>query len=257
MTSAPSFLSQGQGEPVVFLHGLFGTARNWGAITAAFGTWRQAIALDLRNHGAAPGQDTMSLMAMAEDVRDFLKVHCPRGAAVVGHSLGGKVAMLLALHWPEVVERLVVADVAPVSYPPEYRKYAQAMLALPLETLQRRADAETALSATIPDRKIRLFLLQNLAFEEGRYFWRPNLAVIERAMDDLAGFPESADSPPYKGPTLFLRGALSSYIKDKDTALIYRLFPKARVETLVDAGHWLHADQPQAFIANVSSFLQE
>ena len=257
MVTDASFLSSGDGPPVVFLHGLFGTARNWGGIVAALADRYHAVALDLPNHGSSPWTGGMTLMGMAEQVSRTLKTHFPHGTAVVGHSLGGKVAMLLALHWPECVERLLVADIAPVRYPPEYRAYAQAMRALPLESFQRRSDADDALSAAVPDRKVRLFLLQNLASENGRFFWRPNLAAIEAAMDDLAGFPAQPETLSYRKPTLFLRGAHSSYIKEENIPLIRRLFPMARVETLADAGHWLHADQPQAFIAQVSSFLQE
>lgn len=257
MTEMVSLLEQGQGSPVIFLHGLFGMARNWGSAVAALSSEAHVIALDLRNHGSSPWQDTMSLSIMADDVYRFLAEHFPQGAIVVGHSLGGKVAMVLALRQPEVVTRLLVVDVAPVRYPPEYRKYVQAMRALDLSSFHRRADADAALTATVPDRRIRLFLLQNLVSDENGYFWRANLRAIEEAMDDLSTFPEFAPGTQYRGPTLFLRGGRSSYVKDRDRPLIESLFPAVRIETLPDAGHWLHADQPQAFVAAVSSFLQQ
>lgn len=252
-----SLLEQGQGSPVIFLHGLFGTARNWGHVATEVSSGAHVVALDLRNHGSSPWQETMSLSIMADDVFRFLAEHFPQGAAVVGHSLGGKVAMVLALRQPEIVSRLLIVDVAPVRYPPEYRHYVQAMRALDLSSFHRRADVDAALAAVVPDRRIRLFLLQNLGSGENGYFWRANLRVIEEAMDDLSAFPEFAPGTQYRGPTLFLRGGRSSYVKDSDRPLIESLFPAVRLETLPDAGHWLHADHPQAFVAAVSSFLQQ
>jgi pimeloyl-ACP methyl ester carboxylesterase len=178
-----------------------------------------------------------------------------RRYALLGHSMGGKAAMVAALGHPGEVERLVVADIAPVPYPPRHLGLAQAMRSLDLSGITRRGEADSRLAAAVPDRAERAFLLQNLVFEDGRARWRLNLAAIEAAMPSLVGFPGMAAGTAYPGPALFVAGGRSDYVRPQDEPAIRRLFPKAEIRRIENAGHWLHAEQPDAFVAIVEPFL--
>jgi pimeloyl-ACP methyl ester carboxylesterase len=192
---------------------------------------------------------------MAEDVLAMLQERGCRRAALLGHSMGGKVAMLAALRDPDMVERLVVVDIAPVAYPPHHLAYVRAMRALDLSKIQRRSDADRLLAPAIPDTAERGFLLQNLVFEDGRVRWRLNLEAIEREMPVLVGFPAVPDNAVYRGPALFVAGARSDYLLPEHDAAIRRRFPEARIERIENAGHWVHAEQPAAFLEIVEPFL--
>lgn len=245
-------VERGQGPPLVLLHGLFGQAANFGAVGRRLATAHRVIALDLRNHGQSPHADGMDYPAMAEDVLETLRARHALPCALVGHSMGGKVAMTAALVAPAAVERLLVADIAPAPYPPAFRAYAAAMLALPLRPDLTRAEADHSLADVIPDARIRAFLLQNLQF--GAWpAWRIGLAEIAAGLPDIEGWRDP-DAPPYAGPTLFLAGARSDYIRPEHRPAIRALFPAAHFATLRDAGHWVHADNPDGFVAVVTAF---
>jgi pimeloyl-ACP methyl ester carboxylesterase len=247
---------RGNGAPVVLLHGLFGRSQNFGTLMRQLAARFRVIALDLRNHGASAHVAGMSYQVMADDVLETfasLGVEC---AAVLGHSMGGKVAMLAALSRPEVVSRLIVADIAPVSYRHANASVAAAMLALRLDPGLSRMSADSQLEDAVPDPAVRSFLLQNLHFGT-QPAWRIGLHEIATDMRLIEGFPEIASDKCYEGPALFIRGGRSGYVKDAMLPTIHRLFPAARMETLENAGHWLHADQPEAFAAMVEAFLQE
>jgi len=248
-------IDYGAGPPVAILHGLFGSGRNWAGIAQRLAVHRQVIALDLRNHGASPWADTMGYAEMAEDVRATLEALGHRRYALIGHSMGGKSAMLEALGHGEEVERLVVVDIAPVAYKPGLLVYARAMRALDLAAIGRRAEADARLAPFVGDAAARAFLLQNLVFDGGQARWRLNLAAIERAMPGLAGFPPIPPGAAYRGPALFLSGGHSDYLRSEHEPEIRRLFPDARIARIADAGHWLHAEQPQAFLDIVEPFL--
>ncbi len=243
----------GAGPTLVILHGLLGSARNWAGIARALADRRRVVTLDLPNHGASPWGETMDYPFLAAEVAAVIE-GLGGPAAVLGHSMGGKAAMVLALARPELVERLVVADIAPVAYGHSFLPLIRAMRAVPLGRLARRADADAWLAPHIPDPAVRAFLLQNLEAGEGGYRWRPNLAVLGAAMDDLLGFPAGVGRP-YDGPVLVLAGARSDYVQPGHLPEIRRLFPAARVETIAAAGHWLHADQPAVFVAALRRFL--
>ncbi|HET6520178.1 MAG TPA: alpha/beta fold hydrolase [Geminicoccaceae bacterium] len=250
--------SGGGGPPVVILHGLLGSARNWQAIAkrlAADG--RHVFALDLRNHGASPWAEPMTYPAMAEDVRRFMARHGPDGAAVIGHSMGGKVAMALALAHGGLVGRLIVVDIAPVPYAHgTFLPYVRAMRAVDPSGVTRRGEVEERLRDAVPDQSVRAFLLQNLVGDNGGLRWRVNLAAIEADMGDVMGFPAPEDAGRvYDGPTLFLAGERSDYVRPEHHAAIRRLFPGATIETVPGAGHWVHAEQPQRFIERALAFL--
>lgn len=247
---------QGKGPPLVMLHGLFGSARNWASIAKRLAERRRVFALDMRNHGASPWADDMDYGAMAEDVCAFLDAAGLDRTALLGHSMGGKAAMLAALRHPGRIERLVVVDVAPAAYRPVLGAYVEAMQAVDLAGCTRRAEVDAQLRPAVPDPAVRQFLLQNLVAEDGRLRWRLNLDAIGRAMPAISGFPEPPDRS-YDGPALFVAGGRSDYVRPEHEATIRRLFPRATVARVEDAGHWVHAEQPDAFLRTVEPFLAE
>lgn len=184
-----SVIEAGSGAPLVILHGLLGSARNWGGIATKLGESRRVMAVDMPNHGASPWSESMDYPFMARQIAAFIKARCGGRAAVIGHSMGGKAAMMLALTQPQLVERLVVVDIAPVKYTHTFAPYIKAMRAAPIATAQRRGDVELAMHGVIDDARVRAFLMQNLDGQPGSYRWRPNLAVLGAAMDDILGFP--------------------------------------------------------------------
>ena len=245
----------GEGPPLAILHGLFGSGRNWAGVAQRLAAHHRVIALDLRNHGASPWADTMDYAEMAEDVRATLHASGHRRFAVLGHSLGGKIAMVLALAHGAEVARLVVVDIAPTAYRPCHLGYVRAMRTLDLGAIKRRAEADARLAPAVGDAAERGFLLQNLVLDGGEARWRLNLEAIERAMPRLAGFPALPPGAAYPGPALFVAGGRSDYLRPEHEPEIRRLFPNARIARIADAGHWLHVEQPQAFLDIVKPFL--
>jgi esterase len=240
-------ITVGEGPPLVLLHGLFGSARNFGAVQRALAKQFRVIAVDLRNHGASPHAEAMDYAAMAADVIDTLSRMEALPAAVLGHSLGGKVAMRLALDRPDAVSALIVADIAPVPYPPHFQDYVEAMLAVPAGSTRAAADAR--LTAAVPDRAIRGFLLQNLQ-PEAPTPWRLGLTEIAAALPAIGDW-DVAPGRVYRDPTLFIAGERSDYIRPEHRPTIRVLFPAARFITLRGASHWLH----EAFVEVVGGFL--
>ncbi|NGM19348.1 alpha/beta fold hydrolase [Roseomonas stagni] len=249
-----NLVATGDGPAVVLLHGLLGAAQNFGAIQKAIAAkGRRVLALDLRNHGNSPHAEGMGYATMAADVAETLQDAGAWPAAVIGHSMGGKVAMALALARPEGVERLLVADIAPVTYPtPVFTRYIAAMQAIPLREGLTRRDADAALVEAVPEPPLRAFLLQNLVFTEQPPRWRIGLGEIAAGMGEIGGWP--ALPGRYEGPVLVLSGDASAYVKPEHHAAIRALFPAARFAGIA-AGHWLHAENPRAFLAAVEEFL--
>jgi esterase len=243
----------GAGETLVLLHGLFGRSQNFGGLVRRLAARFHVLALDLRNHGASPHAPGMSYPAMAADVAETLSACGAERFGLLGHSMGGKVAMFLALDRPLAVTRLLVADIAPIAYRHSNKQVANALRALPLSPDLTRADAAARLEDTVPDRAVRAFLLQNLSFGENPA-WRIGLDHIADEIGVIEGFPVIPDARRYPGATLFLRGAKSNYVRDEAWPAIKALFPAATLQTLTDAGHWLHADQPDAFATAVEHF---
>jgi pimeloyl-ACP methyl ester carboxylesterase len=245
----------GQGSPVVLLHGLFGAASNWGRIQRRLAETHTVLALDARNHGASPHDPVFTYPAMAQDVLDTLDAQGIAATALLGHSMGGKTAMHLALVAPERITRLLVADIAPVTYPPHFQDLAAAMLALPLRPGLTRAEASAALQPAAPDPGVRSFVLQNLRFgatPTSLPTWRNGLPEIAAGLPDIALWTGQGT---YPGPVLVLRGERSDYILPEHRPLFRAHFPNARFATLRNAGHWLHADAPEAFLQTVTEFL--
>ena len=240
-------------RPLVLLHGLFGSARNWQSQARALADEYRVLAMDLRNHGESPWVETMSYREMAEDVASFLTREGLEGATVMGHSMGGKTAMVLALEQGELVSRLIVVDIAPVAYAHTHLPYIKAKQAVDLDAVSRRSEVDLVLQEAIPERGLRSFLLHNLVTEGGRLRWRINLEALHDNMDDLVSFPDPVDDLSYDGPTLFLAGAESQYLQLAPLPRIRTLFPASEIDAIAAAGHWLHADQPQAFLARVGN----
>lgn len=243
--------SAGEGAPAIILHGLFGTATNFATIGKRLATGRRVVTMDLRNHGRSGHDWHMNYPVMADDVVETMDALALPEVALVGHSMGGKVAMHVALRHPGRLLRLLVADIAPVTYPPRYRAITDAMLALPLEPGLTRAAADAALTAAVADASMRQFLLSNLRFG-AEPSWRIGLAEIAAALPAIEGW---SGEGRYDGPTLVLRGDRSDYVGPDDRARFRALFPMARFASLRDAGHWLHADAPDAFTSTLDSFL--
>ena len=242
----------GEGAPLALMHGLFGAARNFGAVQRRLAQGRRAIAIDLRNHGASPHADDMRYRTMAEDVLETLAQRDALPATLLGHSMGGKVAMLAALTHADAVSRLIVCDIAPVPYQHANATIAAAMQAISLPPGLTRAAADAALSTAVPDASVRGFLLQNLN-TGARPAWRIGLDEIATAMPVIEGWEDVAAT--YAGPVLFIAGAASDFIRAEHRSEIRKLFPAARFVTLKRAGHWLHADNPDGFVAVVEAFL--
>jgi pimeloyl-ACP methyl ester carboxylesterase len=243
----------GNGPPVVLLHGLFGAARNWGAIQRPLAQRFHVIALDMRNHGASPHAPGMRYTTLAEDVRETLDSLGLTQVALVGHSMGGKAAMALALADPGRVGRLLVSDIAPVAYQHGNAAIAQAMQAIPLSPVLTRQQADAALAPTVPRPDVRAFLLQNLRFGPGAH-WRIGLGEIAAAVPDLEGWP--AVPGIYDGPALFVTGANSDYVQAEHRPVIREMFPRARFVVVKGAGHWVHADNPAGFLSVIEAFLR-
>lgn len=240
------------GVPLLIVHGLFGTGRNWGVIARRLADRRPVLAVDMRNHGDSPRAPTQTYQDMAADLAEVIAAHGGQ-ADVLGHSMGGKAAMVLALTRPDLVRRLIVADIAPVAYAHTQSHRIAAMKAMDLTDLSTRAEADRRLSATVEDPGLRAFFLQSLDLKSRPARWKLNLDVLDAAMPGIIGFPQVTGQ--YDGPTLFLTGALSDYVLPAHRPAIQALFPKARFARLACAGHWLHADKPREFEAAVATWL--
>jgi len=246
-----NFLDQGDGPPVVLLHGLFGAAKNLGVLARALAATHRVISMDMRNHGDSPHDAVMNYSSMAADVAETMDSLGMGTAAVVGHSMGGKTAMVLALTEPARVAKLAVLDIAPMTYHHNYAAYVAAMQALPLTPKLTRAQADAALGDAVETAAMRAFLLNNLTLGETPH-WRLGLEEIGGAMQDLFAWQDVG--APYQGPALFLRGGSSDYVGPEAEPEIKRLFPQAEIVTVEGAGHWLHAEKPAEVIAAVQAF---
>ena len=236
--------------PLLIAHGLYGSARNWGVIAKRLSDERQVIAVDMRNHGFSPQAEVHNYPAMAEDLAEVIAA-LPGPADVLGHSMGGKASMMLALTHPDLVHRLIVADIAPVPYSHSQLPHIHAMRAVDLSGISRRSEAEERLAEQGVDKALQSFFTQSLDLKEGR--WRYNFDALEAGMPEIMSFPEV--DATWDGPSLFLTGAESDYVRPEHRERIKALFPKARFARIPGAGHWLHADKPREFEAAVRVFL--
>ncbi|MGD9508761.1 MAG: alpha/beta fold hydrolase [Geminicoccaceae bacterium] len=247
----------GAGPPLLFLHGLLGRARNWLTAGRALASSYSVRLVDLRNHGGSPWSDEAGYAAMAADIARLIETAAAGPVTLVGHSMGGKVAMTLALTRPELLRRVIVVDIAPIRYASGYDRLIQAMLAADLSPGRRRGDVDAELAAAVPDRAMRAFLVQNLETSQGRLAWQPNLGALLRAMPELMGFPPDLPAGHYGGPVRCLRGERSDYVGAEGEAALRHLFPSAEITAVPAAGHWPHAEQPAAFLALLEKALRD
>ena len=234
-----SYAEYGDGPALIILHGLFGSARNWNTIATRLAASHRVYAVDLRNHGNSPWAEAMSYYDLAEDVRGFVEEHQLAPVAVLGHSMGGKTAMVLALEHGHLVGRLIVVDIAPVAYGGhDLEYYVKAMQGVALAGLKRRDEVEAQLRDKVEESGIRLFLMQNLVYRNEQFEWRINLPALASNMPQLVDFPSAAATRGYEGKALFLSGRLSDYVRRDHHPAIRRMFPKAEFAVIADAGHW-------------------
>ncbi|RMF19570.1 MAG: alpha/beta fold hydrolase [Gammaproteobacteria bacterium] len=246
---------QGEGAPVILVHGLFGSMENLGAIARLLaGAGYQVQSLDMRNHGRSPHCDTMDYPSMSRDVLTYMNTTRLEQATLLGHSMGGKTVMQLALDAPDRVKALVVADISPVEYPPHHQSVMAGLAAIgdPAK-LTSRQEADAILREYVPEDAVRLFLLKNLVREGDGFAWRINLPVIQASYDKIMA---GQSGGPYCGPTLFIKGGASDYIRPEHRQTIARLFPKAELKVIPGTGHWLHAEKPKLFASIVDRFLK-
>ena len=259
------------GPRVVFLHGLFGQGRNWTTIAKGLSDRHRVTLLDLPNHGDSPWTDRVDYGDMADLVAAELAAY-GEPVTLVGHSMGGKVAMTLALRRPELLSALVVVDIAPVEYPLQggrtddddeeaspFAAFIAAMKAMDLDALDSRADADAALKSAVPSRMVRSFLLQSLVRDglgaDGGWQWRLNLDLLERDLGELRGFPDPPDGAAFDGPVLWIAGANSHYVLPRDRDRMDELFPSTRLVRIKNAGHWVHSEQSDVFLETLRLFL--
>ncbi len=238
--------------PLLIAHGLFGSARNWGALSRRLADTRDVLAVDMRNHGDSPRFASQTYPEMANDLAEVIVAHGGK-ADVIGHSMGGKAAMVLALTQGALIRKLVVADIAPLTYVHDQSQNVRAMQGLDLTGLTSRTEADQRLAKTIPDPALRAFFLQSLDLHPTPPGWRLNLSVLAAEMPSIVGWPNTPGT--FHGPALFLTGADSTYVRPADHAAIRTQFPNATFSSIAGAGHWLHAEKPREFEGVVRGFL--
>ena len=245
----------GQGDPLIILHGLFGTLDNWQTLAKRFAEEHTVFIIDQRNHGKSPHTLEHSYTLMAEDLREFMEAQFMFKAHVLGHSMGGKTVMQFALLYPDMVDKLTVVDISPRANTGGHELIFKALFDLDLAKIESRKEADAALSVLIKEVGVRQFLLKNLTRKkEGGYRWKMNLEALFNHYSDILAAVESEDT--FAGETLFIRGGKSDYVPDEDLPLIKKYFPRARLETVAQAGHWVHAAQPDELFDLVTDFLK-
>ncbi len=253
------------GEPLIILHGLYGSGDNWMSIAQVLKEHFQVYLIDQRNHGRSPHSDDMDYELLSEDLHAFIQTHNIGKANIIGHSMGGKTAMWFTLKYPKLVHRLVVVDIAPKTYDMSntnsnvHKMIISALKNVEPESATGRKEIEKRLLVFIPNKQLCMFLLKNIDRDNnGKYCWRININSIEKniekIMDGFSGLAKDGISP-VSTPTLFIKGELSDYIKEDDIDTIRELFPEGKLVTFPDAGHWLHAQQPDLFLKTVVEFL--
>jgi pimeloyl-ACP methyl ester carboxylesterase len=249
------YKTYGTGDPVIIMHGLFGSGDNWRTIARMMESQYESIVVDMRNHGRSPHDPEMNFEVMTDDILELMSDLNLEKASLLGHSMGGKVAMQFALRYPEKVDKLIVVDIAPKHYPPHHDKVIEAIESIAPEKLTDRSEAEDAFARFLGnDQSTIQFLMKNLSrLPDGGFEWKPNMPVIidayYRLMEDVM------PSEPFTGPALFVRGERSRYILDEDIPHIKELFPNSSLVTIPGAGHWIHADAPELFTKTILSFL--
>lgn len=248
-----NFKKSGSGPPLVILHGLFGSLDNWFSIAKELVEHYTLYLVDQRNHGDSPHSDEWNYAVMAEDLKELFDAEGLDRAFLMGHSMGGKTVMNFAVKYPERVEKLIVADIAPRYYPIHHQTILEGLNSLNLKEIKSRKEADDQLSKYVSELGIRQFLLKSLTRDSDGFAWKINLPVIIKNIENV-GEALAKDST-FDGPTLFLAGANSNYIQQKDLPDLEAHFPNYQLEFVADAGHWLHAEQPHAVVEEMRRFL--
>ena len=245
----------GTGQPLIIIHGLFGSLDNWMTFAKTMSEKYEVYLIDARNHGQSPHSNVFNIQVMADDLKEFIEEHQLINSIILGHSMGGKIAMQFAINYPSKVDKLIVADIAPKAYPVHHELIIEGLQALDFNVIKTRNAADEKLSTYIPDFSVRQFLLKNLYWiEKERLAFRFNLEVIAKNIENV-GEAISVNKKYFSNPTLFVRGDKSNYILDSDREEIKSIFPKAVIGTIKNSGHWIHAEQPEAFLSMVKNFI--
>ena len=244
----------GKGQPIIILHGFLGSSDNWLTQGKMLSDPFHIYMIDLRNHGQSPHSDDFSYEAMADDLHEFLVTNAIDNPVIIGHSMGGKVAMRFATSHPELINKLIIVDIAPKEYPVQHDHILEGLKAIPIGSIQSRNEAEESLSKFVSERDVRQFLLKNLYRQpEGGFSWRMNLPVLDENIATIGA--DVLGDGKFDKPVLFVRGKKSSYIADEDLGIIKKYFPQAALVTL-DTGHWVQAEKPQEFVNEVVRFIE-
>lgn len=253
--NADYYPAQPDEAALIIIHGLFGSAGNFRSLAKPYSEFFNVHCLDLRNHGASPHADDISYALMASDVIEFMNDNHIDAANIMGHSMGGKVAMQLAFDYPERINKLLIADIAPVQYPHHHQNVFAGLTSIDFSQAKTRGDVELGLKKHIDDAGVRSFLLTNLVRQDtGLFKWRINVPALINNYPEISAAPKGSG---YLGETLFIRGANSDYIHDQHVASTLELFPNARIETINDCGHWLHAEKPAEFSRILLDFVRQ
>jgi esterase len=248
-----NFKKIGEGEPLVILHGLFGSLDNWLTLAKKLGNHFEVYLVDARNHGQSPHSEEFNYDVMADDLYEFLMHHNIVDPIILGHSMGGKTAMQFAMNYPTRLTKLIVADIAPKPYPVHHMSIIEGMLSLNFNEITTRKTADNQLSKHINDASTRQFLLKNLYWvDKEKLAWRFNLPVIDRDIEIIGQGLQNIET--FDKPTLFIRGKKSNYITENDYEPIASTFPNSSIKS-IDSGHWVHAEKPQEFLDLLTSFL--
>jgi esterase len=244
----------GQGEPLIILHGLFGSSDNWYTLAKTFAAYYKVYLVDQRNHGLSPHSDDFNYMRMTEDLDEFFTDHNINNAIVIGHSMGGKTAMNFAVRFPDKVKKLIIVDITPRAYPARHDYVIHGLQAINLSTLTSRTEADEILARFVPEKDERQFLLKNLSRTiDGKFEWKPDVDALSKNIGEIGKDMQYPGS--YAGPSLFIRGARSSYYKPDDEANILTIFPQTKFVS-IDSGHWVQAEKPLEFGQAVLDFLK-
>jgi len=246
------FRESGQGQPLIILHGLFGSSDNWYSHAKTFAPFFKVYLVDQRNHGQSPHSDEFNYKALTQDLEEFITEHHIENPIILGHSMGGKTAMNFAVKNPDKLDKLIVVDIVPKYYPVHHDQILEGLDAIDLKAVQSRNEADQLLSTYVPEPDVRQFLLKNLSRNENGFEWKINIAGIDKNIEQIGAALEYPGT--YNGPSLFIKGAKSNYYKPGDEEVIKKIFTQADIQT-IDTGHWVQAENPQEFSKMVLTFL--